>query len=827
VFTRHASPLFWVAAVVFPSAAAVTPCRAGVDFQVAPAAVTLEGNFARAQLVVTERGINGSVDERSADRTHQARFVSSDPRIVTVDETGLLLAHANGSATVTVRVAEVARDVSITVKNIVALPAIGFHEHVMPILAKAGCNAGACHASQYGKGGFKLSVFGFAPEDDYRAIVRDQFGRRVNPIAPASSLLLRKPTGGVPHEGGQRLQTGSVDYQILEQWLARGAPPPSAKAPKVKSLHVWPSRRVGPLGFSQQLQVLAQYDNGQTRDVTALAKFASMDEGVLRVSPSGRVTTAGHGQGVALASFEEQAEIATFVVPYSDSVNLKGWVDNNFIDRLAAAKFREIGISPSTLCDDATFLRRAYLDVAGTLPTPEQATAFLDGKARDKRDRLIDALLGLTGDPARDVHNNAYAAFHALKWADLIRSRSDPLGEQGMWALHNWLTASFRDNKPFDRFVRELITARGSTFSNGPANYYRIANNPQDLTEATSQLFLGVRLQCAKCHHHPYETLGQADYYSFAAFFARVGNKGSQDFGIFGNETVIVVRSNGEVGHPRTGQVMSPTPLHGKPAPPARDRRQALADWLTAPENPYFARNIVNRYVAYLLGHGLVEPIDDMRATNPPTNVALLDALAADFVQSKYNVKHLLRTILRSRLYQLDSQPSKSNASDSRFYSHYNVKRLSAEPLLDAVDAATGVRTKFEKVPLGTRAIELPDARYNNYFLNTFGKPRREGVCECERVSDPNLAQALHTLNGDVVSKKIVDAKGRIARLLAAKKNHEDIVTELYLATLSRRPNAQEQSVWRQALAEAPNPKMFYEDLLWSLLNSKHFLFVR
>ena len=339
-------------------------------------------------------------------------------------------------------------------------------------------------------------------------------------------------------------------------------------------------------------------------------------------------------------------------------MDLADWVDNNFIDRLAAAKFREIGIAPSPLCDDATFLRRAYLDAVGTLPTPKQAAAFLESKNPDKRNQLIDELLGLTGDPARDVHNNAYAAFWALKWADLIRSNSTAIGEQGMWALHNWLTASFRDNKPFDRFVRELITARGSTFSNGPANYFRIAKNPQDLTEATAQLFLGVRLQCAKCHHHPYETLGQEDYYRFAAFFARVGNKTSQEFGLFGGETVIVVRSGGEVSHPRTGRVMKPAPLHGKTAAETRDRRQALAEWLTAADNPYFARNLVNRYMGYLLGSGLVEPIDDMRATNPPSNVALMDALAADFVKNGYNVKQLMRTIMRSRLYQLDSQPT-------------------------------------------------------------------------------------------------------------------------------------------------------------------------
>jgi hypothetical protein len=826
VFSQHLAPLVRASLLSALCAFFVTACRAA-DFQITPTAVTLDGNFARAQLLVREQSPNGVTPERAPDLTHQAQFVSSDPHTVTVSENGLLLAQANGSATVTVSVAGIAHAVPVTVRGIVSQPAIGFKEHVMPVLAKAGCNAAACHASQYGKGGFKLSVFGFAPEDDYRAIVRDNFGRRANTIVPSASLVLRKPTGSVPHEGGQRLQVGSVDYQILEQWLRRGAPPPSAKEPKVVSLRVLPSRRVGSLGFTQQLQVLATYDDGRTRDVTALARFDSMDEGVLSVSASGRVATVGRGQGVALARFEEQAEIATFIVPYADSVDLKGWVDNNSIDRLAAAKFREIGISPSPLCDDATFLRRAYLDAIGTLPTPEKVAAFLDSKDPDKRSQIIDELLGLTGDPKRDVHNNAYAAFWALKWADLIRSNSAALGEEGMWALHNWLTASFRENKPFDRFVRELITARGSTFSNGPANYYRIANNPQNLTEATSQLFLGVRLQCAKCHHHPYETLGQEDYYHFAAFFARVGNKRSQEFGLFGNEMVVVVRSSGEVGHPRTGQLMKPTPLHGKPVPEAHDRRQALAAWLTAADNPYFARNIVNRYMGYLLGRGLVESIDDMRATNPPSNVALMEALAADFVKNGYNVKHLLRTIMCSRLYQLDSQPSKANASDSRFYSHYNVKRLAAEPLLDAVDAATGVPTKFEKVPLGTRAIELPDARYNNYFLNTFGKPRREGVCECERISEPNLAQALHTLNGDIVTAKIGAANGRIARLLAAKKSHDEMVTELYLATLSRRPNAQELTVWRQQLAESRDAKAFYEDLLWSLLNSKHFLFVR
>jgi hypothetical protein len=809
----------------------LTPCApAGTeatDFQVTPPAVTLDGNFARAQLLVAARDGAGAVNEHSADLTRQATYTSSGPQVVTVGAAGQLLAAGNGTAQITVSAAGVAHTVPVTVKGVLSKAHVRFREQVLPVISKAGCNAGACHASQFGKGGFKLSVFGYAPDEDYRAIVRDGMGRRIDVFDPSRSLVLLKPTLGQPHQGGHRLEAGSVDYRIFRAWIAEGSPESPANAPTVTGLHVLPPRRVGAPGFTQQLRVLADYSDGTTDDVTTWAKYDSTDDSVLSVSRDGLVTGTGKGQAAAMVRFEGQAEIAQVVVPYADRVDLAGWKDNNFIDRLAAAKFREIGIAPSPLCDDATFLRRAYLDATGTLPTPEQAVAFLDSKDADKRAKLIDELLGLTGDPARDVHNNDYAAFWALKWEDLIRSNSDALGLEGMWALDNWLRDSFRDNKHFDRFVRELITARGSTFRNGPANYYRIAQGPQALTEATAQVFLGIRLTCARCHNHPFERLSQSDYYGFAAFFARVGSKTSQDFGVFGNETIIVAREDGEVGHPRTGQVMKPTPLFGKPVATGFDRRQALADWLVSPHNRMFARNVVNRYAAYLLGRGLVEPIDDMRATNPPSNAALLDALADDFVKSGFDVKHLLRTIMNSRLYQLDSRPLPGNATDMHYYSHYQVKRLAAEPLLDAIDAATGVPTKFEKVPLGTKAIELPDARYNNYFLSTFGKPRREAVCECERVSEPNLAQALDTLNGDQIAAKISSSQGRVARLLEAKKTHDQIVEELYLVTLSRRPSAAEQAACRRMLAQAPAAKSFYEDLLWSLINSKQFLFVR
>ena len=518
------------------------------DFHVAPSSVNLNGNFARAQLVATA-AIVGVAPEQAEDWTHRAEYKSTNPAVVTVGPGGQLVAVGNGSAVIMVVVGVIAKPVAVTVAGVSDQPRIGFAAQVMPVLSKAGCNAGACHASQHGKGGFKLSVFGFSPDEDYKAIVRDCFGRRVSFLAPANSLLLRKATGSVRHGGGKRLDIGSVDNRILEQWLAIGGPPPTGAPPAVTALRVEPSRRVGTAGLTQQLRVLATDADGQTTDVTHWAKFDSMDEGVLAVTPGGRVRTVGKGQGTAMARFGDQAAIATFVVPYAATADLTGWVENNGIDRFAAAKFREVGIPPAGLCDDATFLRRAMLDVTGTLPTALQVRAFVDDPAADKRAKFIDRLLGLTRDPSQHVHDNDYAAYWALKWSDLIRSNSAAIGEQGMWALHNWLKESFRQNKPFDRLVRELVTATGSTFSNGPANFYRIASNPQDLTEATSQLFLGVRLQCAKCHNHPYEPFSQTDYYSFAAFFARVGNKSSQEFGLFGGETVILARADGEVSH--------------------------------------------------------------------------------------------------------------------------------------------------------------------------------------------------------------------------------------------------------------------------------------
>lgn len=829
---RRESVLTLFALAILGGFSILVPSRIlAAGFAVRPPEVQLGGDFARAQLIVTATDDAGQSGDKSADLTSTATFESSNPQIASVTPAGRILAVADGQATITIQAEGTSKQVSVTVTGTSAVPKVSFLGQVAPVLGKAGCNAGACHASQHGKGGFKLSVFGFAPEEDYEAIVRDRQGRRINSLEPERSLFLLKPTMTVPHGGQRRLNVDDVDYRILREWLAaaanQGIPSrPNLEEPKCVSIEVEPRRRVGAPGFVQQLRVVATYSDGAARDVTHWTKFDSLDDSVATVTPAGLARANGRGQAPIMARFEGQVAVAGFIVPYAESVPLAGWTDVNFIDTLAAAKFRELGIEPSGLCDDASFLRRASFDSVGALPTAEEAKAFLDSTEPDKRAKLVDRLLGLTGDPTQDKFGRNYSAFWSLKWADLIRSTGPTLGEQGMWAMHNWLQASFRENKPFDRFTRELILGKGSAFSNGPANYYRVASSPQDLAETTAQLFLGVRLQCAKCHHHPFEKYGQDDYYGFAAFFARVGAKGSQEFGIFGGETVVVTRSAGEVGHPRSGKIMRPTPLDGAPVADTRDRRAPLADWIVAPGNPFFARNIANRYFSYLMGRGLVEPVDDMRGTNPASNPELLDALAADFAKGGFDVKKLLRTIMTSRLYQLDSRPTPANVADQRFYSHFPVKRIAAEPLLDAIDQATEVPTKFKNMPLGTRAVELPDAEYPDYFLKTFGKPRRASVCECERPSMANLAQALQTLNGELLAKKIADPNGRVARLAASGASFDALLDELFLATWSRRPTPEERAELGKFSAENPDLKSCLEDVTWSLVNSKQFQYV-
>ena len=616
---------------------------------VTPAVVDLKGNFAQAQLIVRQPPDSREVGIDSPDLTRAATYLSTRPQFATVDPTGRITAVADGTTEIVIQAGHEQVRVPVTVSGVVAQPVVPFREFVSPVLSHAGCNQGACHASQFGKGGFVLSVVGFDPDKDWTSMVRDREGRRVNPMSPEESLLLKKPMMGLPHGGGQRLWKNSLDHQILLGWLRSGVTRPKADEPDVTKLEVYPAQRLASVGQSQQLRVVAEYSNGVKRDVTGLAKFDSLDEAAVAVDRDGLVKVIGKGQAPVMIRFEGQAAISMVISPYGEMPELAGWINYNFVDELASKKFIELGIEPSPVCDDATFLRRAYLDAVGTLPSPEDAVAFIDSPDPDKRTKLVDELLGLTGDPARDTHNDQYAALWTLKWSDLLRNTSDGGGNnQQMWAMHNWIKEQFRTNRPFDQFVSELITAKGSIYSSGPAVYFQINRTPPDLAESTAQLFLGTRLACAKCHHHPFEKYSQADYYSFAAFFSRVGVKTSQEFGLFGGETVVMVRNNGEVSHPKTGKILKPRPLDGPELEDPLDRRRPLAAWLTAKENKEFARSVVNRYVAFLLGRGLVEPVDDMRATNPATNPELLDRLAAHFAESGFNIKQLMRSAMKS-----------------------------------------------------------------------------------------------------------------------------------------------------------------------------------
>lgn len=802
----------------------VQTLRAASGFEIVPEKIVLDGDFARQQLLVREQNSAGA--ERSADLTHRAGYQSADEKIVAVDARGRLFARGNGETTITISVDGATRSVPVQVSGLAEVPVVRFDEDIMPVMAKFGCASGACHASQYGKGGFKLSVFGFAPDADHAGMVREQQGRRVNFLDPDQSLLILKAIGEAAHGGGKRIEPNSADHHLLRAWIARGAPGPQRDAARITGLEVQPKRRIGSGEFTQQLRVVATYNNGKQRDVTGLCRFDSLNDAVAKVGENGLIEVIRPGQGGAMIRFEGQAAYMQVIAPYGPPIELTGWNSGNLIDQHIAAKYRELGLTPAKACDDAVFLRRAFLDVIGTTPTIEETRAFLASTDPHKRLKLIDRLLGLTGDPAQDIYQNAYAAYWSLKWADLLRSSSKTLGDQGMWSMHNWLQSVFRDNLRFDRFVSELVTAKGSLKDNGPANFFQAFNTADVRSEAVAQVFLGVRVQCAKCHHHPYETISQEDYYRLAAYFTRVGQKANFSSGVRHESGDIIVLSKGESTHPRTGQVLPPTPLHGEPSPPSFDRRTGLAAWIIAPENPLFAQNIVNRYWTYMLGRGLVDPVDDLRITNPPSHPELLDALATDFKAHNYDLKYLIKTILTSQVYQLDSQPPRAGGDESRFFTYYNVKRIPAEPLLDAIDAIAEVRTKFVRLPAGMRAIELPDGEYDHDLLTTFGKPKREGVCECERSAEPNLAQSLHTLNNESLIVKLASPQGRVARLVNAKTEHDAIVEEFYLAVLSRYPTEAERQTCAQLFADAGDPKTFYEDLLWSLLNSKQFLLI-
>lgn len=796
--------------------AADPPAGAPRELQVYPPQVKLTGPRDQQQLVV----VGVWADGRKFDLTRRAAFASADAKTASIDAAGVVRPVGDGATSIAVTAAGAKATVPVATEKATADVPVSFVREVSPILTRANCNGGGCHGAQHGRGGFRLSLAGFDPAFDFAQIVQSNEGRRLVLNDPERSILLAKPALVMEHGGGEKLKLGGRDYARVRRWLEDGAPGPAPNEATVAKLDIFPAARVMVAGEEQQLAVTAVWSDGRREDVTAVAQFDHLNESVAAVTPAGLVTAKAKGETHVMVRFGGQVGVMQVTMPFATLANYPAVPTNNFIDEKLVAKWRELGLTPSPLCSDDEFLRRLYLDAIGTLPTPDEVRAFLADPDPLKRAKAIDRVL----------ERAEFIDWWALKWGDLLRINRTALQDKGMWSFHNWVRAMMRDGVPLDVFAREIVTAEGSTFLDGPANYYQIGRTPEDWAETTAQVFLGIRIGCARCHHHPFERWGQDDYYSLAAFFARLGTKNSQEYGIFGRETVIFLRQAGETNHPRTRAVARPVPLDAdrtRTWDDPFDRRKQLATWLTAADNRMFAQNLVNRFWGYAMGRGLVEPLDDMRATNPASNPELLDALAADFVRARFDMKHLLRTIFNSRAYQLDSTATDGNRADAAnvHFTRYTVRRLTAEQLADALDFATGTREKYPGLPLGTRAIQLPDSEVKSYLMDTFGRPARQVLCECERTTRPNIAQAMHLLNGDFLNKKIADKAGRVEKLLTAKTPVPRAVEELFLVTWSRPPTPAEQARAEGWVAAAPTPREGLQDLLWVLVNSREFLF--
>lgn len=781
-----------------------------VSLQVEPAEIILHAASRQQQILVTGTRADGS----QIDVTRQVSLQTSSSDVVDITATTLIGRH-DGQTTLKVTFDSLTVDKPVRVVGFGQFPAVHFANDVIPILSKLGCNSGGCHGRQAGQNGFKLSVFGFDTAGDYDALVKQNRGRRVFPASPADSLLLAKASGAKPHGGGLRLKRDSLDYDLIYHWIEQGLPVGDTAAPRLVGLRVSPAERETSAGGQQQILATAVYSDGSLRDVSAAAQYSSNAPMVAEADAQGLIRC-GQIPGEAAITVNYMGQVAAVQIlspragkpePYPQLAQ------QNEIDPLAWSKLKKMGLLPSEPVDDATFLRRATLDAIGTLPTADEVRAFLKNPSPNKRAEWIDRLL----------QREEYADYWALHWADILLVDREKLGDRGAYELHHWLRDQFASNRPYDAWVRELVTAAGDSGKSGPVNFYRASDTPEALARTISQAFLGVRLECAQCHHHPFEKWSQQDFYALAGFFNGLERKPIT------NERVLVYHAGyRDMLIPQSTQTVAARPLDGDARPDLKsgDPRVVLAQWMTASQNPWFARLAVNRLWKHFLGRGLVESEDDLRSTNPPTNGPLLDLLATRLVESKFDLKVVMRLIMNSRVYQLSSVANANNYDDEQNFSHFTVKRLPAEVMLDAISSVTEIPEAFPGRPLGTRAISIWDNRLPSYFLEIFGRPERTTPCECGRSSDPTMAQALHLMNAPEVEAKIVHPEGRVARLIAAGANEDRIVEELCLAAVGRFPTEKDKATARKLFAAAP-PREAAEDFLWTLLNSYDFLFVK
>lgn len=782
-----------------------------VSSVVKPTKIVLRGLYEEVHPVVDGKTASGSV----VDVTDKAVLTSSDVKVAIVDKQGVVRPISDGKTSLLVTFQGKETRIPIEVSGILKRESPSFVKDVIPVLTRTGCNMGGCHGAAQGKGNFRLSLQGFDPEFDHEAITRAYAGRRLSPAQPERSLLLRKPTFEANHKGGQRFRVGDADWKVLRDWIAAGTPAPLPKEPEVVGLEIVPPTRTLAVGAKQKFTVWAKYSNGTRRDATGQTLFTASEEAVASVLPSGIAKVNGVGEGAILARYQGLVATAHIVSPFATPISRPSakYASMSKVDELVNRKLDSLGLPASPRSTDSDFLRRAYLDITGILPPTDVARAFLADKSQDKRIRLVDRLLA----------SPEYVDYWTLRWGDILKSSRRVLGDKGMNALNVWIRESVRTNKPWSQMASELLVAEGSAFKNGAVNYYRASTNPQALTEATSQIFLGVRIECAKCHNHPYERWTMNNYYGMAAFFARVRNKNGDRT----NEPVVFSGNSGEVAHPKSRQSVVPAALDASPLTKdfAGDRRAVLAEWLTSTKNPFFAKAVVNRLWKHFMGRGLVEPVDDMRVTNPASNQPLLDWLAEDLIRNQYDLKKTMRSILLSETYQRAPEPVKGNERDTKFYAFYPFKRIPAEPLLDAISQVSGVAEKFAGYPNSVRATQLPDTAISSYFLDLFGRPARNITCACERSDEPNLGQILHLMNNSGINEKISNGNGRVAKLLAEKKTPAQIIDELYLAAFSRYPTRQERNRGIGLLTFTTDRKMASEDLMWALLNSKEFIF--
>jgi hypothetical protein len=695
---------------------------------------------------------------------------------------------------------------------------ISFRNNVQPVLAKAGCNAGACHGAAAGQNGFKLSLRGYDDEGDYTTLTRQALGRRVNTSDPGRSLMLLKATATIPHKGGKRFEIDSAEYKILADWIASGAPGPSASDSRIERIEISPSHVVLTNGATQQLTVRAFFNDGHNEDVTRWVKYTAANASVTQIGDQGLVTVVGHGEGAITGWYLSRIAIATISVPYTNSVSPELFAKESrrsFIDDLILKKLESLNIPPSGRSSDSEFVRRVYLDTIGVLPNAEETRKFLTDESPKKRDELIEQLL----------KRPEFVDYWTYKWCDVLLVSSKTLAPGSMWAFYDWIHDSVAANTPWDVMVRRIVTAQGSSIDNGAANFFVLHDNPAELSENTSQAFLGMSINCARCHNHPMEKWTNDQYYKMANLFARVRTKTGER----NDEKVVFAVASGDLVQPLRGKPQAPAPLDGDSISidDPNDRRERLADWLVSPKNPYFSRAIVNRIWANFFNVGLVESVDDLRVTNPASNEELLSAAAKFLVENKYDLKAIMRAILQSASYQRTSEPLPGNKAETRFYSHYYPKRLMAEVLLDAYSQVTGEPTEFKNYPKGFRALQLPDSKVESYFLASFGRPERDKTCTCERTTEPSVTQVLHLFNGDTLNKKLEAKDNQIGKMIAAKETPEKIVEDAYLSALGRYPTSEEKTKFTASLTAAGEKdfRAATEDVYWALLSSKEFLF--